>query len=97
MKNNITQNPNHAKEFEDSEGKHHLPKEIEEIIQYVPEEKRDEATRVISKLSIRTASAFSGPLPPPALLKGYNDIITDGAERIIRIVIGKRRQNKESD
>lgn len=29
------------------------------------------------------ASAFSGPLPPPELLAKYNDVIPNGAERIM--------------
>ena len=28
-------------------------------------------------------SSFSSPIPPPNILKGYNDIIPNGAERII--------------
>jgi uncharacterized membrane protein len=34
-------------------------------------------------VSIRKASSFSGPIPPPELLKGYNEVVKDGAERIM--------------
>jgi uncharacterized membrane protein len=30
-----------------------------------------------------SASSFSGPIPPPALLERYNDLIPNGAERIL--------------
>ena len=29
------------------------------------------------------SSSFSGPIPPPALLQKYNEIIPNGAERIL--------------
>jgi uncharacterized membrane protein len=34
-------------------------------------------------LVIQAATAFSGPLPPPHLLEKYNEIIPNGAERIM--------------
>ncbi len=34
-------------------------------------------------VSIRKASSFSGPIPPPELLDGYNEVVKDGAERIV--------------
>ncbi len=29
--------------------------------------------------------SWEGPLPPPAALKGYNDVVPDGAERLFRM------------
>lgn len=29
------------------------------------------------------ATAFSGPIPPPGILRAYDDVVQDGAERII--------------
>jgi uncharacterized membrane protein len=85
MEENIEQNHLHSQKIEDNENKLQLSKEIDEIIQYVPEDKRNEVIRIITKLSINTSSAFSGPLPPPTLLKGYNDLIPNGAERIMKM------------
>src|SRR5689334_10136460 len=31
------------------------------------------------------SESFSGPIPPPALLERYNDIIPDGANRIMQM------------
>ncbi len=31
------------------------------------------------------ASAFSGPLPPPDIMEGYNNIVPNAAERIITV------------
>jgi uncharacterized membrane protein len=36
-------------------------------------------------LHITEASAFAGPIPPPELLKKYNEIIPDGANRILEM------------
>ena len=65
--------------------KEQLPKDLEEIIQYVPEEKKEEALRIITARTIKTASTFSGPLPPPSILGDYNEILADGAERIMKM------------
>lgn len=65
--------------------KEHLPKDLEEIIQYIPDEKKDEVLRIITARSIQTASTFSGPLPPPSILGDYNSIIPNGAERIMKM------------
>ncbi len=62
-----------------------LSEEIEKIIKFVPEDKKEEALKFITSLSIQTSSAFRGPLPPPSILADYNDIINNGAERIMKM------------
>ena len=32
-----------------------------------------------------TATSFSGPLPPPQILEAYNNVVPDGANRILRM------------
>ena len=34
-------------------------------------------------VSIRKASTFNGPIPPPELLQGYNEVVQNGADRIV--------------
>jgi uncharacterized membrane protein len=65
--------------------KEQLPKDLEEIIQYVPEEKKEEVLRIITARTLKTASTFSGPLPPPSILGDYNEILANGAERIMKM------------
>jgi uncharacterized membrane protein len=67
------------------EAPHHLPREIEDLIKSLPKDKREEAVSVIASLSVRKASTFSGPLPPPEVLGDYNEILQDGAERIMKM------------
>ena len=40
-------------------------------------------TRGASAVQVTQAMAFSGPLPPPELLQHYNEIIPNGADRIV--------------
>jgi uncharacterized membrane protein len=42
-----------------------------------------------------TAATFSGPLPPPTILEGYNQIIPNGAERIMAMT--ERNQSHRHD
>lgn len=44
-----------------------------------PEEKTRAVVQIIKQES------FSGPIPPPQILKGYNDLVPDAAERILRM------------
>ena len=48
-----------------------------------------------SKTITATAQTFSGPLPPPALLKEYDIIIPNGAERIIAMVEAQSKHRQE--
>jgi uncharacterized membrane protein len=34
-------------------------------------------------IATKSSYVFSGPIPPPEILKGYNEVVKDGAERII--------------
>lgn len=43
------------------------------------------ARRVEQRIVQQSMQAFSGPLPPPAMLAQYNDILPNGAERIMQM------------
>jgi uncharacterized membrane protein len=62
-----------------------IPEELKPILSdpEISKEKKQEIMRAFLSITIREASTFSGPIPPPELLKGYNEIITNGAERIL--------------
>lgn len=53
---------------------------IQEIIKMVPEEDRE---RALSALTIIRQESFAGPIPPPQVLKGYEDILPGSADRIL--------------
>lgn len=76
---------NHPKDNQSTSNEEKLSKDLEDIIQYVPDEKKEEVLRIITAKSIKTASTFSGPLPPPSILGEYNEIISNGAERIMKM------------
>jgi uncharacterized membrane protein len=56
-----------------------LPDEIKKALDKapIPERQRQE-------IAVSIASYFQGPLPPPSLLRQYNDIVPNGAERIFK-------------
>ncbi len=61
------------------------PDEIQSIIDdpEIPKSKRDKIIKAFVRvISVRQAS-FSGPIPPPEILKGYNEVVSNGAERIV--------------
>ncbi len=48
-----------------------------------PEEEKGEKLQTFISTSVR--ESFRGPLPPPVLLKEYNEAVTDGAERVFKM------------
>lgn len=59
-----------------------VPKELELVLKDLPEQKRLAIQKAIKSISIHQQT-FSGPLPPPNILKNYSDVVKDGAERIM--------------
>lgn len=49
------------------------------------------ARRVERRLVQQTMQAFSGPLPPPSMLAEYNNVVQNGAERIM--VMAEKQQD----
>lgn len=62
-----------------------LPDDIKLILNdpNLSKDTKEKIVNFISTFTIRKATTFSGPLPPPEILKNYNDIVQNGAERII--------------
>lgn len=73
-----------SKKFEFPEDLEH-PENLSPILED-PSLSEEEKVRMIRTLiSISRKESFSGPLPPPKILAQYNDILTDGAERIMQM------------
>lgn len=79
---NSKENKNDKREFKDPSDEVVIPEEIQTIFQdpEIPQAKRDS---LIKAFKIIQASSFSGPIPPPQILKGYNEVVKNGAERIV--------------
>jgi uncharacterized membrane protein len=41
------------------------------------------------------ATSFSGPLPPPDILQGYNDVVPGAAERILKLAEGQTAHRQD--
>jgi uncharacterized membrane protein len=55
------------------------------------------ARRVEQRLVQATMHAFSGPLPPPAILAQYNDTVPNGAERIVTMAEKQQEHRQEME
>ena len=62
-----------------------IPDKVEPILNKLPEDDKLIVTEVIAALSIKSR-IWSGPLPPPDVLKGYNECFPKGAEEIFSMV-----------
>lgn len=68
-----------------------LPKEFREALKYIPEAERGNVVRAVG-MQIKT---HSGPLPPAEVLQEYNQLIPNGAERIMRMA--EKQQDHRMD
>lgn len=50
-----------------------------------------------SRIQLLRAQEFSGPLPPPSVLQGYNDIVPDAAERILSMAEREQAHRHDHD
>lgn len=62
-----------------------LPEDFKTILTdpEIPNHKKEKIIKALIGVTIREASSFSGPIPPPEILRGYNEIVSNGAERIM--------------
>jgi len=74
-----------------------LPKEFEDLFKIIPNDKKEEAFKLISLFTFKSASSFSGPLPPPTLLNEYNKVLENGAERIMKMAENQSGHRIESE
>ncbi|MGL4598930.1 MAG: DUF2335 domain-containing protein [Bacteroidia bacterium] len=85
MADEIEQVDTENKKNQDASSDLILPEEIKHLLAdpNIPIDKRVEITKAFLLVSIRRESTFIGPIPPPEILRGYNDILPNGAERIV--------------
>ena|SRR5260221_13330559 len=60
-----------------------LPEEVESIIDALPVDKQEQVKALFVGLSIK--KSFSGPLPPPDVFRGYENVLPGSAERILKM------------
>jgi uncharacterized membrane protein len=64
----------------EEENKIIIPEEVEELLEGLPEAQQKAVKAVLVGVSYQRH--WQGPLPPPDILKQYNDAFPNGAERI---------------
>jgi len=62
-----------------------ISKELQLILNDLPKKKQEEIKAVLVSLTVSEETSFSGPLPPPQLLKAYSSVVDNGAERIFKM------------
>ena len=63
-----------------------------------PPSSPDESSHKVVPASVKkTSVSFTGPLPPPNLLAGYNNIVPGAAERIIAIAEGEAVHQRDME
>ncbi|RTL48857.1 MAG: DUF2335 domain-containing protein [Sphingobacteriales bacterium] len=62
-----------------------IPKKLKPILSdpEISNEKKKTIIKAIISITFRSDSSFSGPIPPPEILKGYNEVVKNGGERIV--------------
>ena len=60
-----------------------LPKELIEALKDLPKEEQVKISQIIYSQHL---TAFKGPLPPPSILKEYQEIIPNSPERFLQLV-----------
>ncbi|TAE38321.1 MAG: DUF2335 domain-containing protein [Sphingobacteriales bacterium] len=91
---NPEENKQDKRDYKDPSDEAIIPEDIQTIIEdpEIPQAKRDRIIKAFIRItSIRQASSFSGPIPPPQILKGYNEVVKDGAERIV--IMAEKQSN----
>lgn len=83
-KENKSEQPANINKFGSANDEINLPDELKQIIAdlEISQEKKENIIKAFSVLKVHKAT-FSGPIPPPEILKGYNEVVQNGAERII--------------
>lgn len=63
-----------------------LPEEEQLVLNELPPKQKKEIGKILlQKHTQITSTSFSGPLPHPSLLQGYESVIKGGAERILKM------------
>lgn len=69
--------------------------QVEEIIEELEKRPREEKKELIQQLIKIERSHYSGPIPPPELLKGYEDVLPGAADRIL-VMAEKQSDHRRS-
>lgn len=55
------------------------------LLDMIPEPKKEEAKSIIKAMVVMQEESFSGPIPPPAILKQYEEMQPGSADRILKM------------
>ena len=64
-----------------------------QLLKKLQPEQRERVLRIIQQV----ATSFEGPLPPPQMLAEYDQLIPQGAERLMKLLEGQTRHRHEQE
>ncbi|MCU0514362.1 MAG: DUF2335 domain-containing protein [Anaerolineae bacterium] len=70
-----------------------LSKILDAVVEKLPEEDRN-AAKTILQVSMQS---YSGPLPHPAILQGYEDVLKGSADRILKMAEAEQHQRHQNE
>lgn len=68
-----------------------------ELLETIPEEKREELIQQISEYSLHVEHVFSGPLPPPKMIKEYQQVVPGSGEIIFDSFVQQQKHRIEME
>lgn len=76
-----------------------LSKEEQEISNKLQDEiqKEKEAKIELKQVVVEAMSEFSGPIPPPNIIKGYEEVLPGAADRIIRMAENQSEHRQQME
>lgn len=78
-----------AKSDNSNASAHSNSKAIDDILKYIPEDKRGKVTQLIIR---QQQTTFQGPLPPPEVLRDYQNIMPGSPDRLLKLVEKEQEQ-----
>ena len=65
------------------------------LLDMIPEPKKEEAMSIIRAMVVMHSESFSGPIPPPSILKEYEEMQPGAADRILKMAENQAEHRME--
>ena len=70
-----------------------ISEDVEDILEQLPEQERKKVIMLLMRVS--KSMSYKGPVPHPDIVKGYNEVIPNGGERIL--AMSEKQSNHRID
>lgn len=84
-----------SEQTSDSDIQSNLPEEVKKVIEELPDEEQKVKLKAALLAVNVNSTHYRGPIPDPNMLQEYNNVVKDGAERIITQFEEQSRHRRE--